>query len=391
MTAPGRRSRPRRSAGRSLVEAWSRLLPVHRDALTWLGPVALRAPCTLRAGQENPQARELRRSPVGLRARCGRRGSSDEGRTAFASVVRWPSWSAASCTSTCTSGAIAAPGRCLPYGRSILLNAIISGIVAVAVATRSEWFIRAAGIAVPVATLAAFTSPRTHPQRAHVPRVPRPGSGPVATSRAGAGPETRRDRAARATFVPRLPTGTPRPAFAWSPSRVSGGPPVHRLRVVTWARHVRDDGGRWCAEGLGRDRRLRVHATGTHGCAGNDRDVDERRHRTRTASLPPTSRSPAGRSGTGRASRSRSTRPANTPTCAASIPRCPAPSPSRPDPRAAGTTGKRQPLIAERTSRPGPPGDPFVDRGVLDPRRRVVAVHGLLDDPAPSVDHLLRR
>jgi plastocyanin len=43
------------------------------------------------------------------------------------------------------------------FGRSILLNAIISGVVAVAVATRREWFVRLAGIAVPVATLAAFT------------------------------------------------------------------------------------------------------------------------------------------------------------------------------------------------------------------------------------------
>jgi plastocyanin len=43
------------------------------------------------------------------------------------------------------------------FGRSILLNAIVSGIVAALVAVRREWFVRLAGIAVPVATLAAFT------------------------------------------------------------------------------------------------------------------------------------------------------------------------------------------------------------------------------------------
>jgi plastocyanin len=47
------------------------------------------------------------------------------------------------------------------FGRSILLNAIVSGIVAVAVAVRREWFVRLAGIGVAVATLAAFTYTHT--------------------------------------------------------------------------------------------------------------------------------------------------------------------------------------------------------------------------------------
>ena len=47
------------------------------------------------------------------------------------------------------------------FGRSILLNAIASGVVAVAVAARREWFVRLAGIAVPVATLTAFTYTHT--------------------------------------------------------------------------------------------------------------------------------------------------------------------------------------------------------------------------------------
>ena len=54
-------------------------------------------------------------------------------------------------------GGYRSAGSVPAFGRSILLNAIISGIVAVAVATRREWFVRLAGIAVPVATLAAFT------------------------------------------------------------------------------------------------------------------------------------------------------------------------------------------------------------------------------------------
>jgi plastocyanin len=47
------------------------------------------------------------------------------------------------------------------FGRSILLNAIVSGIVAVAVATRRDWFVRLAGIALSVASLAAFTYTHT--------------------------------------------------------------------------------------------------------------------------------------------------------------------------------------------------------------------------------------
>ena len=47
------------------------------------------------------------------------------------------------------------------FGRSILANTIISGVLAVAVATRREWFVRLAGIALPVATLSAFTFTHT--------------------------------------------------------------------------------------------------------------------------------------------------------------------------------------------------------------------------------------
>ena len=47
------------------------------------------------------------------------------------------------------------------FGRSILLNAIVSMIVAVAVAARREWFVRLAGIAVPVGTLAALAYTHT--------------------------------------------------------------------------------------------------------------------------------------------------------------------------------------------------------------------------------------
>ena len=56
----------------------------------------------------------------------------------------------------CTSGYRSA-GSVPDFGRSILFNAAVSVVVAVAVATRREWFVRLAGIAVPVGTLAAFT------------------------------------------------------------------------------------------------------------------------------------------------------------------------------------------------------------------------------------------
>ena len=50
------------------------------------------------------------------------------------------------------------------FGRSIFLNAIVFGIVAVAVATRREWYVRLAGIALPAATLAMFAYTHTeHP------------------------------------------------------------------------------------------------------------------------------------------------------------------------------------------------------------------------------------
>ena len=38
------------------------------------------------------------------------------------------------------------------FGRSVLLNAIASGVLTVAVAARREWFVRLAGIALAVAT-----------------------------------------------------------------------------------------------------------------------------------------------------------------------------------------------------------------------------------------------
>jgi plastocyanin len=47
------------------------------------------------------------------------------------------------------------------FGRSILFNAIVSMVVAAAVAARREWFVRLAGILVPVGTLAAFAYTHT--------------------------------------------------------------------------------------------------------------------------------------------------------------------------------------------------------------------------------------
>ena len=60
-------------------------------------------------------------------------------------------------------GGYRSAGSVPSFGRSILLNAIVSGIVAVAVAARREWFVRLAGIIVPLATLAAFSY--THSER----------------------------------------------------------------------------------------------------------------------------------------------------------------------------------------------------------------------------------
>jgi plastocyanin len=43
------------------------------------------------------------------------------------------------------------------FGRAILLNAIISGVLAVAIAARREWYVRLAGLAFAALTLAAFS------------------------------------------------------------------------------------------------------------------------------------------------------------------------------------------------------------------------------------------
>jgi plastocyanin len=58
-------------------------------------------------------------------------------------------------------GGYRSAGSVPSFGRSILLNAIVSVIVAVAVGTRRDRSVRLAGIAVPVATLAAFTYTHT--------------------------------------------------------------------------------------------------------------------------------------------------------------------------------------------------------------------------------------
>jgi plastocyanin len=47
------------------------------------------------------------------------------------------------------------------FGRSILLNAIVSAVVAAIVAVRREWFVRLAGIAVAAGTLMAFSYTHT--------------------------------------------------------------------------------------------------------------------------------------------------------------------------------------------------------------------------------------
>jgi plastocyanin len=54
------------------------------------------------------------------------------------------------------SGGYRSAGSDPNFGRSILLNAIVSVVVAVAVAARREWFVRLAGIALPAGTLTAL-------------------------------------------------------------------------------------------------------------------------------------------------------------------------------------------------------------------------------------------
>jgi plastocyanin len=47
------------------------------------------------------------------------------------------------------------------FGRAILLNAIVAGVLAVAVAARREWYVRLAGLGFAALTLAAFTYTHT--------------------------------------------------------------------------------------------------------------------------------------------------------------------------------------------------------------------------------------
>jgi plastocyanin len=53
-------------------------------------------------------------------------------------------------------GGYRSAGSVPAFGRSILLIAVAAGVAAAAVAARREWFVRAVGIAVPAATLAAL-------------------------------------------------------------------------------------------------------------------------------------------------------------------------------------------------------------------------------------------
>jgi plastocyanin len=53
-------------------------------------------------------------------------------------------------------GGYRSAGSVPTFGRTILLIGIAAGVVAAAVAARREWFVRAAGIALPAAILAAF-------------------------------------------------------------------------------------------------------------------------------------------------------------------------------------------------------------------------------------------
>ena len=58
-------------------------------------------------------------------------------------------------------GGYRSAGSVPAFGRSILLDAVVAGLVAAMVAVRREWFIRLAGIVVPAATLAAFVYTHT--------------------------------------------------------------------------------------------------------------------------------------------------------------------------------------------------------------------------------------
>ena len=58
-------------------------------------------------------------------------------------------------------GGYRSAGSVPAFGRSIMLNAVVSVIVAAAVAVRREWFVRLAGILVPAGTLAAFAYTHT--------------------------------------------------------------------------------------------------------------------------------------------------------------------------------------------------------------------------------------
>jgi plastocyanin len=59
-------------------------------------------------------------------------------------------------------GGYRSAGTVPTFGRSILLNAVVSVIVAAVVAVRRDWFVRLVGIAVPLATLAAFSYTHSH-------------------------------------------------------------------------------------------------------------------------------------------------------------------------------------------------------------------------------------
>ena len=215
-------------------------------------------------------------------------------------------------------GGYRSAGSVPSFGRSILLNAIVSGIVAVAVAARREWFVRLAGIIVPVATLAAFSY--THSEHTFL-GFQGEGLDPSPQAQLVLISEIAAIVLLAATFIPSIAERdeSSGPAFLAAAGAVAA---VALIGFgAYWARRIRHDLGRELTV-VGGHRRLRVRTAGAHRPGRARRSRGRTTTRWATASSPATDRSRATRSTAGRRSSSRSTLPASTPTSAGSIPRC---------------------------------------------------------------------
>ena len=157
------------------------------------------------------------------------------------------------------------------FGRSILFNAIASGVVAAAVAVRREWFVRLAGIALSAGSLAAFAY--THTQHTFL-GFEGEGFHPSPQAQIVLVAEIAAIVLLAATFIPSVAARDE--SFGVPALGVAGA--VAAVALIAFGavlgRSLRHDDGCGYA-GVGDDRRFRVRSAGPQCPCGRDGHVGQ--------------------------------------------------------------------------------------------------------------------